>query len=468
MLPATVLIAEDEAAARVALAALLEDAGFRVLSAAEGNDALSQTLHEEPDAVLLDIRMPGLDGLAVLKRALEGGSESAFLIMTAFGDSATAIEAMKLGAFDHLAKPLDFKHVLAQVKRATEQRRAARRMKLSLDGMEGEERGGVPPGGRGSGMAGYSPAMQRVYKLIGQVASSDATVLVRGESGTGKELVVNAIHENSGRAQGPLVKVNCAAIPETLLESELFGHEKGAFTNAMHRRAGRFEEANGGTLFLDEIAELAPVLQAKLLRAVQERTIERLGSNAPVAVNFRLIAATSKNLEQAVGQGDFREDLYYRLNVVSIALPPLRERKQDIPALVQHFLARAGRARSITPAALSALCEHNWPGNVRELENTIRRALVLARGNVVDRPDILLLAEQQAGTASTPWMNLAPLRNGWKDNLEALERSLVERALEAARGNKSKAAEMLGIHRRLLYEKMRQYGLQFKEPPPGE
>src|SRR5579875_2081009 len=464
MLPATVLIAEDEAAARVALAALLEDAGFRVLSAAEGNDALSQTLHEEPDAVLLDIRMPGLDGLAVLKRALEGGSESAFLIMTAFGDSATAIEAMKLGAFDHLAKPLDFKHVLAQVKRATEQRRAARRMKLSLDGMEGEERGGVPPGGRGSGMAGYSPAMQRVYKLIGQVASSDATVLVRGESGTGKELVVNAIHENSGRAQGPLVKVNCAAIPETLLESELFGHEKGAFTNALFRRTGRFEEANGGTLFLDEIAELAPVLQAKLLRALQERTIERLGSNTPIRVDLRIVTATSRNLEELVARAVFREDLYYRLNVVSIALPPLRERKQDIPALVQHFLSRSNPPASITPAALALLCDHHWPGNVRELENTIARATVLARAHVIDTPEIQLPTGNFAQQTALDWTALIPLQAGWKDNTEALERALIRRALETAHGNKSKAAEILGIHRRLLYEKMRQYSLESVDP----
>jgi DNA-binding NtrC family response regulator len=260
------------------------------------------------------------------------------------------------------------------------------------------------------------------------------------------------------------VKVNCAAIPESLLESELFGHEKGAFTNAMYRRVGRFEEANGGTLFLDEIAELAPVLQAKLLRAVQERTIERLGSNTPVAVDLRLVTATSKNLEQAVGRGEFREDLYYRLNVVTIAIPPLRDRRQDIPALVQHFLGRSGQPVSITPAALAALCEHHWPGNVRELENTVARALVLARGSVVDRGDILLLDGQTGPTAEgAQWTNLVPLQNGWKDNIEALERTLVERALKAARGNKSKAAEILGIHRRLLYEKIRQYGLDAKE-----
>ena len=450
---ATVLVAEDEYGARTSLAGLLEGEGFRVLTAEDGKQALSVVLHQEPDAVLLDIRMPEMDGLTVLKGALKGGSDSSFLVMTAHGDSSTAIEAMKVGAFDYLSKPLDFDYVLSQLKRAIEHRRLLRKSTP------------VDPGtAKSATMIGHSPAMQRVYKLIGQVAGSDATVLVRGESGTGKELVVNAIHENSSRTNGPLLKVNCAAIPENLLESELFGHEKGAFTNAFYRRVGRFEEANGGTLFLDEIAELAGNLQAKLLRAVQERVIERLGSNAPIPVNIRLVTATAKNLEQAVAEGRFREDLYYRLNVVSIELPPLRERKQDIPALVQHFLRRNGQPVSITPAALSLLCDYHWPGNVRELENTITRALVLARGNLIDHSEILLLDSKHENSKQN-WADLAQLRNGWKDNLETLERSLVERALAEASGNKSKAAEVLGIHRRLLYEKLRQYGLERKDGP---
>ncbi len=446
----TVLVAEDEDAARTSLIALLEAEGFRVLPARDGQEALSRILHEEPEAVLLDIRMPQLDGLSVLKQALAGGSESSFLVMTAFGDSSTAIEAMKLGAFDYLSKPLEFEHVLSQLKRALDYRRLARKAKPST---AEEERAADT-----LAMIGYSPPMQRVYKLIGQVAGSDATVLVRGESGTGKELVVNAIHENSARARGPLLKVNCAAIPEPLLESELFGHEKGAFTNALYRRVGRFEEAHGGTLFLDEIAELAPALQAKLLRAVQERSIERLGSSTPIPVDIRLITATARNLEQAVARGEFREDLYYRLNVVTISVPALRERRQDIPALVQHFLQRSRRNISMTPVALALLCEHHWPGNVRELENTIARALVLARGNVIDGDDILLLDDRQ-GNATGHWTDLVPLQNGWKENIELLERTLVERALAAAQGNKSKAADMLGIHRRLLYEKLRHYGI---------
>ncbi len=456
MASATVLVAEDEYGSRSALQGLLQDEGFQVLLAEDGPQALSLILHQEPDAVLLDIRMPEMDGLSVLKSALKGGSDSAFLVMTAHGDSVTAIEAMKLGAFDYLAKPLDFGHLLVQLNRAIEHRHLLRKAATAATSDPDSSR--TIPSSR---MVGHSPAMQRVYKLIGQVAASDATVLVRGESGTGKELVVNAIHENSARSHGPLIKVNCAAIPETLLESELFGHEKGAFTNALYRRIGRFEEAHGGTLLLDEIAELTPPLQAKLLRAVQERVIERLGSNTPTPVDLRLVTATSKNLEQAVVEGRFREDLYYRLNVVTINLPPLRDRKQDIPAIVQHFLARGGPQAAIAPAALALLCDHHWPGNVRELENTIARALVLARGNLIDRADIQLL-EDRAEKGHLDWTALAPLQRGWKENLEQLEKALIERALTETHGNKSKAAEVLGIHRRLLYEKLRQHGLEGK------
>jgi DNA-binding NtrC family response regulator len=333
----TVLVAEDDRTARVSLTALVEAAGFRVIAAEDGKTALSLLLHDEPDAALLDIRMPGFDGLEVLRKAREGGSDTAVIIMTAHGDSTAAIEAMKLGAFDYVAKPIDFDTLLPQLRRAIEHRNLAR--SAAEDGHANNPPTSAPE----SGMIGHSPLMQDVYKRIGQVAASDATVLVRGESGTGKELVVNAIHHNSTRSRGPLIKVNCASIPETLLESELFGHEKGAFTNAMYRRVGRFEEAHQGTLFLDEIGELALALQAKLLRAVQERTIERLGSNVPIRVDLRLVTATARNLEEAVSEGRFREDLYYRLNVVTITLPALRERRQDIPPLVDFFLHRSGR-----------------------------------------------------------------------------------------------------------------------------
>jgi two-component system, NtrC family, response regulator AtoC len=447
---ATILIAEDEKTARLSLAGLFESEGYRVLVAENGTDALSLLLTEEPEAAILDIRMPGLDGLTVLRRAREGGSDSAFIVMTAQGDSGTAIDAMKLGAFEYVSKPLDFKVLLTQVERAIGQRRLARELKaVPADG---------PVPAIAKTMVGHSPAMQHVYKMIGQVATSDATVLVRGESGTGKELVVNAIHHNSARAKGPLIKVNCASIPETLLESELFGHEKGAFTNALFRRVGRFEEANKGTLFLDEIGELAPALQSKLLRALQERTIERLGSNTTVPVDIRLVTATSRDLERAVNEGSFREDLYYRLNVVAIPLPALRERRQDIPALVQYFLSRNGNRVSITAPALAMLCDYHWPGNVRELENVVERTVVLARSGVITEDEIQLQARPRA--AVTKWSDLAPLEDGLKANIAALEKALIERALRQAQGNKTRAAEILGVHRRLLYEKIREYGLE--------
>ena len=445
----TVLIAEDERTARTSLAGLLEAEGFHVLTAENGTEALSLLLSEEPEAAVLDIRMPGLDGLTVLRRAREGGSESALIVMTAHGDSGTAIDAMKLGAFDYVSKPLDFKLLLTQIQRAIEQRKLARELRRTLDSAS------VPP--ISNTMVGHSPAMQHVYKLIGQVATSNATVLVRGESGTGKELVVNAIHHNSSRAKASLVTVNCASIPETLLESELFGNEKGAFTNALYRRIGRFEEASGGTLFLDEIGELAPALQSKLLRALQERVIERLGSNTSIRVDIRLVTATSRDLEAAVNAGSFREDLYYRLNVVTIALPPLRDRRQDIPALVQHFMNRGGRPVSITPSTLAMLCDHYWPGNVRELENVIERALVLARSGVITENEIQLKARPEE--ADRDWTGFAPLEDGLKTNIAVLERALIERALRQAQGNKTRAAEILGVHRRLLYEKIREHGL---------
>ncbi len=446
-----VLIAEDERAARISLSALLEAAGFGVIAAEDGRAALSVLLSEEPEAALLDIRMPGLDGLEVLRKAREGGSDTAVIIMTAHGDSRAAIEAMKLGAFDYVTKPIDFDLLLPQLRRAIEHRKLARNASHAASGSS-------EPVAEAPAMIGHSPVMQHVYKLIGQVAASEATVLVRGESGTGKELVVNAIHHNSARARGPLVKINCASIPEALLESELFGHEKGAFTNALYRRLGRFEEANRGTLFLDEIGELAPALQAKLLRAIQERTIERLGSNVPIRVDLRLITATARNLEEAVSDGRFREDLYYRLNVVTITLPPLRDRRQDIPPLVDFFLHRGGRPVSMTPGALQKLCVHHWPGNVRELENTVERARVLAPGGIIDEAEIQL--QRRPESAGVTWVEGAPIEDGWKKCLAALEMSLVERALALSGGNKSKAAETLQIHRRLLYEKLREYGLK--------
>lgn len=443
-------MAEDDRTARVSLAELLSGQGFEVLLAEDGTRAQSILTESRPDLALLDIRMPGKDGLTLLKDARSSGEDTALIVMTAHGDSNTAIEAMKSGAFDYVLKPIDFQLLLPQIERALDHRRLLLTLKQSR--MKQEH---APSR---VAIVGQSPVMQHIYKLVGQVAASAATVLVRGESGTGKELVVNAIHFNSSRATGPLVKVNCASIPDTLLESELFGHEKGAFTNAVSRRIGRFEEASGGTLFLDEIGELTPPLQSKLLRAVQERTIERLGSNTPLPVDLRLVTATSRNLEEAVQEGEFREDLYYRLNVVTIPLPPLRDRMQDIPALVEHFLHRGGRSASITAEALTKLNEYHWPGNVRELENTIERAVVLAREGIVTAKEIELRpVHNKPGSG---WAEQAPLQAGWQTNLAELEKSLVKRALCQAEGNKSKAAELLGIHRRLLYEKIKEHKLE--------
>ncbi|MBI4904766.1 MAG: sigma-54-dependent Fis family transcriptional regulator [Acidobacteria bacterium] len=437
-----VLIAEDERTARTALAGLLAAEGYEVLSVDDGDQALQLTAERRPEVALFDIRMPKLDGLTLLRRLRDRNIDTSVIVMTAYGTSDTAIEAMKQGAFDYITKPIDAGELLLLVQRAFEQR-ALRREVESL-----RER---TPGA----IVGQSPAMQRIYKLIGQVAGSDATVLVRGESGTGKELVVNAIHEHSARGRGPLVKINCAAIPEALLESELFGHEKGAFTNALLRRIGRFEEASGGTLFLDEIGDLPPSLQVKLLRALQERTIERLGSNKPIRVDIRLVAATAKNLEGEVAAGRFREDLYYRLNVVNLELPPLRERTQDIPALVQHFLGRATSPGSITSEALEVLCTYDWPGNVRQLENVIERARVLAHGGIITADRIHLGSLPSAPRATEP--ETSSPQDGLESAVERLERSLIDKALREAGGNKTRAAEILKIHRRLLYEKMRRY-----------
>jgi two-component system response regulator AtoC len=311
------------------------------------------------------------------------------------------------------------------------------------------------------GMVGHSLHMQEVYKLIGRVADSTTTILITGESGTGKELVANAIHEFSERRNSPLVKVNCAAIPDSLLEAELFGHEKGAFTNALTRRIGRFEQAQHGTLFLDEVAELPLTLQAKLLRAIQERTIERLGNNTPIKLDVRFIAATAQDLDALVSTRRLREDLYYRLNVVSISLPPLRQRKEDIPFLVQRFLSRSQRPVTMDPEALDKIMAHHWPGNVRELENVIARAIALAPGEIIT-PDSIQINSRPTNSTND-WLDQVVVRDGYWNNIRRLEAHLVKSALEEAKGNKAEAARILGVQRRLLYEKMTELGLKVEE-----
>jgi DNA-binding NtrC family response regulator len=447
---AAVLVAEDEPAAREALRQLLEDEGYRVLCAARGDDALEMLNEARVEAALLDVRMPGVDGLSILRELQGQPNAPAVLVMTAYGTSSVAIEAMTLGAFDYLTKPINFDELLILLRRAIENRRLAN----DLETYRNEELSdGV--------LVGNSAPMQAMYKLIGQVAPTDCTVLIRGETGTGKELVARAIHHHSGRRNRPLVKVNCAAIPETLLESELFGHEKGAFTGAVVRRSGRFESASGGTVFLDEIGELSPGTQSKLLRVLQEHTIERLGSNATISLDIRILAATNSDLEAAVRSGSFREDLFFRLNVVSVLLPPLRDRRSDIPLLAQHLLQRAAKRLRLQPAVLSpealeALSAQDWPGNVRELEHAIERALVLSRGSVI-RPEHLSLTQAIAG--ADPF-DAVPLEIGLHDAVARLERRMLERALEACGGNRSRAADVLRINRRLLYDRLREFGIE--------
>ena len=445
-----ILIVEDECAALNSLATLLNEEGYETLKAGDGERGLTRALSEEPDLVLLDIRLPKIDGLTVLQKLRQGYSDAAVLIMTADTTSSNAIRATQYGAFDYITKPINFDHLLLLVKRALDYRDLEREIR-SL--RSGQDKPKTYPA-----MVGHSPAMQEVYKLIGRVASTDTTVCVTGESGTGKELVVNAIHEHSLRTQGPLVKVNCAAIPDALLEAELFGHEKGAFTHAVSRRIGRFEQANGGTLFLDEIAELPLALQAKLLRAVQERTIERVGSNQPIHVDFRLVVATAQDLDDAVAGGQFREDLFYRLNVVKISVPPLRERREDIPLLVQRFLGRSDKPVTIRQDALDLITTHDWPGNVRELENVIARAIAIAPGGVITAGCVEFPRRQSPPPQG--WLEQIPHREGFKNVIHQVEAQLLRTAPTEAEGNKLKAAALLGIQRRLLYEKMREHGLR--------
>lgn len=444
-----ILIVEDERTALRALKLILEDEGYAVLEAARGEDGLRIALEETPDLVLLDIRLPDVDGITVLQRLRAASSNAAVIIMTAETSSANAIRATQFGAFDYLSKPINDEHLLLLIRRALEYRQLEAEVR-SLRAPASEV--AVP------GMVGHTPAMQEVYKMIGRVADSAATVLVTGESGTGKELVANALHEFSGRRARPLVKVNCAAIPADLLEAELFGHEKGAFTNAISRRIGRFEQAQGGTFFLDEVGDLPLALQAKLLRAIQERSIERLGGQGPIPVDFRLVVATALDLSRAVADGRFREDLYYRLNVVAITLPPLRARREDIPLLVQRFLGRSEKPVSIRQDALDKILAHNWPGNVRELENVMTRAVVLAPGGVVT-PEVIefpiVSSPSQAGT----WESNVPYRDGYWLVIRRVETELIRAALRVAGGNKAEAARILGVQRRLLYQKMAELDL---------
>lgn len=451
MKKARVLIAEDDVGARKSLRALLEEEGYAVETAQDGLQALDLLRRSDFDAALLDIRMPGKDGLTVLAELHDHPSPPAILVMTAFGSSDVAIEAMKLGAYDYLTKPIRFDELLIQLRRSIASRLQAMRLETLTDDSTTA---------RDVDLVGDSAAMRAVYKLIGQVAPTDSTVLIVGESGTGKELIARAIHAHSHRCAARLVTVHCAAIPDTLLEAELFGYEKGAFTGAIARRRGKFEAADGGTIFLDEVGELSPAMQVKLLRVLQERTIEPLGSERTLTLDVRILAATNVDLQQSIRKGTFREDLFYRLNVFTIEAPPLRDRREDIPALAAHVLRKLASRRklpptNLTPEAMDALLRRSWPGNVRELEHMLERAVILAHGTAIG-PALL---EAPASPRDMDPLGALPLEEGFHGLVARLERSLVKRALAEAHDNKSRAAEILKINRRLLYDKMQEFGI---------
>ncbi len=449
-----VLVVDDETGVRESLRMLLKS-DCDVVTADSADAGLRALAEMPPDLVLLDLVMPGRSGLEFLAELGERGDAPPVIVLTATKTVATAVEAMKLGAADYVTKPFEVEALRIKIRHLLEHRALAREVVRLTDELEGRDRLGD--------LHGRTEAMREVFRTIERVARAPATVLIRGESGTGKELVARAVHDLSPRASGPFVAVNCAAIPDTLMESELFGHERGAFTDARDRRIGKFEAAGSGTLFLDEIGELPSSAQAKLLRALQERVIERVGGENPIEVDVRILAATNRDLEAAVREGRFREDLYYRVNVVPIDLPPLRERRADVPLLAERHLTRcreemgAGPAR-FTRQALNALLRHDWPGNVRELENAVQRAVALCDGDVVDVGD---LPEAIASADRTEVLH-ADVRTGRVDYEAAVsrfEQQLLREALDRCEWNQTRTAEALGLTRRMLKIKMDKLGL---------
>ncbi|MBX6341436.1 MAG: sigma-54-dependent Fis family transcriptional regulator [Thermomicrobiaceae bacterium] len=452
-----ILVADDDVSIRELLREFLEGEGFDVEEAENAAQVLA-TLSDgksAPDLVLMDVRLPDKSGIEVLQELSEThGHPLPVIIMTAYGSSSVAIKATQHGAYDYVTKPFDFEDVLFTIRRFFEHRR----LQEQVEGFRAHRQEYDP----NDYIIGNSAAMQEVYKTIGRVARSDATVLITGETGTGKELVATVLHRNSSYAGGPLVKVNCAALPETLLESELFGHEKGAFTGAMNQRKGRFEMAHKGTIFLDEVGEMTLATQKKLLRVLQEREFERVGGSVSVKVDTRVIAATNKNLSHEVREGRFREDLFYRLNVISIYLPPLRERKDDIPLLVEHFLnkhrytAGSGPAK-ISPAAMQMLMEYDWPGNVRQLENIIERAVVLSQGTVITEEHISFSSADQRH-----FIDIAErVRKGVSiaDVQAEVEKQMLIEALKQTEGDRVAAASLIGMELQQFQRKLLDYGI---------
>ncbi|MDE3035760.1 MAG: sigma-54-dependent Fis family transcriptional regulator [Nitrospirota bacterium] len=457
---ARILVAEDDAAARELLVEALKKEGYDVEAVVGGKEAIERGRQRQFDLVLTDIRMGDVSGFEVLQAFQASSPDTPIVLLTAFGSMEGAIEAMKQGAYDYLAKPFRREDVKLVVRRSLDHRRLIRENAKFRE--ELRDRDSRSP------LVGSSPPMLEVYKLVAKVAAGKSTVLIEGESGTGKELVARAIHSNSARRDGPFVPVNCAALPESLLESELFGHERGAFTGAVSAKPGLFEMANGGTLFLDEIGDISPALQVKLLRVLQEQEVRRVGGTAVVRLDCRLVGATNQDLATLVKEGRFREDLFYRLNVVRIPLPPLRQRREDIPMLAHHFLQQCAGGqphpiRGFLPETMACLQQYAWPGNVRELENVIERVVSLSRGPLV-LPSDLPEAIRQAHSGSTAGTGgHAPGESGAWLTLEEMEKQYLQRVLQETRGNKVQAAKILGIDRRTLYRMAERFGLDLGE-----
>ncbi len=473
----TILVIDDDDQLRRSFEKLLTGEGYQVISAASAEAGLQAVATRCPDLVILDIRLPGMSGLEAFERLHASEPKLPVIIMTAFGTTETAIKATRMGAFDYILKPFDIPELLATIRKALNAGRFMR-TPIALNT--------IPEKADRDAIIGSGPAMQEVYKAIGRVAATDATVLIRGESGTGKELAARAIYQHSQRAHKPFLVINCVAIPETLLESELFGYEKGAFTGAAHRRIGKIEQANGGTIFLDEIGDMPINLQAKILRLLQEKCVERLGGRETIGVDVRIIAATNRNLEQMIAATSFREDLYYRLKVVTIWLPPLSQRVEDIEPLAQYHLARYAAELGLKPPpitrdALNTLRQLPWPGNVRELANTLQKALIFNRGVPLRSEDILGAVKEHGnvkagnleGSEETlrKWVR-NQIRNCESDHLfeDAVDRFsalLINEALNFTNGNRSRAARLLGISRPTLHAKIDKYQLTFETSVKG-
>ncbi|MFZ5447509.1 MAG: sigma-54-dependent transcriptional regulator [Thermodesulfobacteriota bacterium] len=453
---ASILVVDDDPALLQSLKEILEAEGYEVTTAIDGEQGLLRLREQAFDLVLSDLAMPGLDGMELLKHVKRELPECPCIIITGYGSIENAVAAIRQGAYDYFTKPVDATELRLVVGRALEHRRLKwenLHLKKQL-----HRRFGF------GNMVGNSEPMIRVFDLIRKVADSDSNVLILGESGTGKELIAHAIHYNSPRREGPLIPVNCAAIPEDLLESELFGHERGAFTHAVRTRIGRFEQANGGTIFLDEISEMSPGLQVKILRVLQDHSFERIGGIKTIRVDIRVIAATNRNLEELVSQNKFREDLFYRLNVIPIAVPPLRERTSDIPLLVQHFLHIFSRTKKkplkrLSPAVSDLLCQYPWPGNVRELENLMERLVILTEGEIIEIPDLPEKFQRLVLPPPEKPTDFPERGIHFTDAVASFERNLILKALRQTNWVKSQAAQLLHLNRTTLLEKMKKQNI---------